>query len=826
VRDERVAWWKRGLLVVATLGGIALTPIIVVLLVALALAPSTPDGAAIQRAAVVHPTLVYAVNGEKLTQFEAPFREWVPLDSIPLHVIHALIATEDRRFYEHSGLDLRRTAAAAWRTLWGDPQGGSTITQQLARNLFPARIGTAFTPERKLREMIAATRIERAHTKREILEAYLNTAPFLYNAIGIEMAARTYFSTPTSALTVEEGAMLVAMLKGPAFYSPVRHPDRAVRRRNLVLSQMATVGSLAPAARDSLSRLPLALDFHRQPEHNSTAPHFTAAVRHELEEWAEAYGYDVTRDALVVWTTLDPGIQRDAQAALRRQTERLQAVADVEWAARGMPSFGGADAYARRNGPNAFSYYWNTHPRVVASHTRASGRYEQLVAGGMTAEAAVEALAGDAAFNDSLRAVVTRLEAALVALDPRTGAVRAYVGSRDFDLDEYDHAGVARRQPGSAFKPFVYAAALAAGYGPQDRIRDEAVAIDLGGGRIWRPTNSGRISGAEMTLANALAYSKNTITVRLANEIGIGRVAVTARRMGIRSPLDVVPSLALGTSPVTLLELVGAYGTLLNEGRHARPRLIARIETADGRVLESFEPDARYAIPGRDARTLTAMLRNAVERGTGTGLRAFSLRGQYAGKTGTTQRNADGWFVGMHPDLVAGAWVGFNDQRVGFRSNYWGQGGHNALLLVGDFFQRVEDRFPPSAFPAAPQPLPPFESPSSSDTLELDRYFAQQETESMADFDPYYADPVPTAPARDVAPAYEELGYTPYGAHRRGGTDDPAPEPRPAAPRRADPPEPDPPEPDPPTAPDEPTPREPPPPADRGIEVAPPPSEL
>jgi penicillin-binding protein 1A len=287
-----------------------------------------------------------------------------------------------------------------------------------------------------------------------------------------------------------------------------------------------------------------------------------------------------------------------------------------------------------------------------------------------------------------------------------------------------------------------------------------------------------------MTLSNALTYSKNTITVRLATEIGIGRVAVTARRMGIRSPLDVVPSLALGTSPVTLLEMVNAYGTMLNEGRHVRPRLISRIETADGQVLQSFEPESQYGIPARDARTLTAMLRNAVERGTGTGLRAFGLDGQYAGKTGTTQRNADGWFIGMHPDLVAGAWVGFNDQRVRFRSSYWGQGGHNALLLVGDFFQRMRDRLPASSFPAPPEPLPPFEPPLA-DTLELDRFFVQQETESMADFDPYYAMEPPPAADPDIAPAYEELGYGPGGTYRPPppapdayGDDQPAARPR------------------------------------------------
>ncbi|HLA64336.1 MAG TPA: transglycosylase domain-containing protein, partial [Rhodothermales bacterium] len=644
-----------------------------------------------------------------------------------------------------------------------------TITQQLARNLFPARIGTAITPERKVREWIAAFRIERLHNKREILEAYLNTAPFLYNAVGLEMAARTYFSKPAFQLTIEEGATLVGMLKGPAYYSPVRHPDRARERRDLVLGLMAEQGILTAAVADSLQALPLTLRFQRQPEHESAAPHFTAAVRRVVEEWAETYGYDVTRDGLVVWTTLEPGLQREAEAAVDRQVERLEAVAAVEWSSRGMPSLGSADAYvARAQRTDGFGYFWASHPEVFDAHARESRRYHDLRAEGISEDEALAVLRDDGDFGDSLRTSVARLEAGLVALDPRTGDVRAYVGSRDWNVDQYDHAGVARRQPGSTFKLFVYATALQSGYGPEDTVRDEAVAVDMGGGRVWRPTNSGSSgSGAEVSLNDALAYSRNTVTVRLANEVGIARVAVTARRMGIRSRLDVVPSLALGTSPVTLLEMAGAYGTVANGGRHAEPRLVTRITTADGRLLEEFRSHDTYAIPARDANTLAAMLRGAVERGTGRGLAAFGLRGQYAGKTGTTQLSADGWFIGLHPDLVAAAWVGFNDQRLRFRSSYWGQGGHNALLVVGDFLQRAA--LPPAAFAAPPEPLPPFEVPTN-DSLDLSPYFSEFDY-APAEMDPYETgEPLP-----DIAPAYGEMGYDPTGGS--GGRKPPLPEP-------------------------------------------------
>ncbi len=729
LRDPKTKTWRKILLAVSGLLVVGLTAVIGLAVYVAILIPTTPSGLELQRAAEARPSIVLAASGEKLTQFEAPFREWVSLDNVPQHVVDALLATEDRKFYDHNGIDIRRTLGAVWHSVTGNREGGSTITQQLARNLFPVEIGRSGTIKRKIREIIAAVKIERAHTKRDILEAYVNTVPFLYNATGVERAAQTYFSKSATQLTVSEGATLVAMLKGPDYYNPVRHPQRATERRNLVLRLMAEQGDLDASELERLRGSDLGLNFRRLPGNESLAPHFTAAVRVRMEAWAARNGYDLEADGLVIRTTLDLGMQRVAEDAVREQAARLQAVADVEWSRSGMPSLGNADAYARyRSGVEPFGYFWRTRSAVVERHIRRSDDFRNDVEGGRSEAEVMAELQRNAAYMDSLRTVATRLEAGFVAVEPSSGDVRAWVGSRDFALDEFDHVAVARRQPGSTFKPFVYAAALQRGYSPLDLITDEAVTINLGGGRTWRATNSGSLgSGAELTLADGLAYSKNTITVQLMDEIGPARVALLARQMGISdSDLDAVPSLALGTSPVTLLEMVSAYGTIANEGLRRVPRLVTRIETANGHVLEAFGGQGGQVLTRSDARTLIDMMRGVVDRGTGRGIRDWGVVGDVAGKTGTTQRNADGWFILMHPNLVAGSWVGFNDQQVAFRSNYWGQGAHNALFVVGQFFRDYQSRLPDSRFPDPPNygQIPDSTYASADSVYEwIDRFF-------------------------------------------------------------------------------------------------------
>ena len=607
----------------------------------LLLIPFTPGIGDLRKAKSEVPAVVMSVDGVVLAEYKRINRQWVRLRGISPHVVDALIATEDRRFYQHHGIDLRRTAGAVVSTLKGETQGGSTITQQLARNLYPDEIGRAATLTRKAREAVTALKIEAVYTKDEILETYLNTVPFLYNAFGIEMAARTYFDKGADRLDVLESATLIGMLKGTSAYNPVLNPERALQRRNLVLAQMASFGKLDPAQLPALSARPLKLDFERQVEPIGPAPHVAMHLRKWLIEWADRKGYDIYADALVVRTTLHSRMQRAANQAVARQLAQLQPLADAR----------------RRRGEER-----------------------------------------------------SLLQAGFLALDPRDGQVRAWVGGRDFSQEQFDHVAQARRQPGSTFKPFVYGAAFLQGYSPDDTFIDQPVAIPIPGGGVWTPTDATPPTGESLTLRDGLAYSRNTITAQLMQKVGPARVAELARSMGIRqSRLELVPSLALGTSPVTLREMVSAYGTIANGGSYIEPVLVLRVEGRGGKVLEEFRPPPHEAgMQHAQALTLVDVMRGAVDRGTGVAIRQrYGIQADVAGKTGTTQDNSDGWFILMHSQLVAGAWVGFNDNHVAMAES-WGQGARSALPMVGDFFQQsLRARWiDPQAEFAIPRPRP------------------------------------------------------------------------------------------------------------------------
>ena len=657
----RLGW--RGLLRVA----VAL-PLLMVLY-ALLLIPFTPSIRDIRKAATEQPAQIMTADGRKLTEFKRSNRVWVRLQDISPHVIDALIATEDHRFYQHFGLDWRRTASAALQTFSGERQGGSTLTQQLARNLYPEAIGREPTLTRKLKEAITALKIEAVYSKDEILETYLNTVPFLYNAFGIEMAARTYFDESADTLDLLQSATLVGMLKGNSYYNPVLNPERALQRRNTVLAQLVRRDKLSAGQYDKLKSRPLELDFERQREPLGPAPHFAQQLRKWLIAWADRHNRNLYADGLVVRTTLDSRLQAAANQAVARQGARLQAVADAAWNAA-----------------------WRGGNPLVRDFVRESAPYRAARASGLDEETALKRLLSDAAFMRRLREQKTMLQAGFVALDPRNGHVLAWVGSRDYERDAFDHVQQARRQPGSTFKPFVYGEAFRKGISPDDKLVDRAVEIPIGGGEVWRPSDGGPPSGREMSLRDGLAYSKNTITAQLMQQVGPARVARLARAMGVRqSRLEEVPSLALGTSPVTLKEMATAYATIANGGGYIEPLPVTRIEDRDGRVLEEFIPAAAESVlPERTAYALLDVMRGVIDRGTGSEIRSrWGIRADVAGKTGTTQDNTDGWFLLMHPQLVAGAWVGFNDNRVTLRSDYWGQGAHSALPMVGDFTARA-----------------------------------------------------------------------------------------------------------------------------------------
>ncbi|CAN7347530.1 penicillin-binding protein 1A [Rhizobacter sp. LjRoot28] len=677
---------------------------------------TSPSVSALRDIQDARPSTVMSADGQVLGSFRRAKVERVALSEVSPHVVNALIATEDHRFREHRGIDVKRTFSAMFHTATGDLQGGSTITQQLARNLFPEDIGRSRSVHRKLKEMITALRIERVYSKDEILESYLNTVPFLYNVVGIEMAARTYCDTSARSLDIVQSATLVGMLKGTQYYNPVRNPERAQKRRNVVLAQMARHGHIAADQLERLAAKPLAVRLNHQSDADGLAPHYVAHVRKWLLEWAESQDVDLYADGLVIETTLDAELQKAANAAVREQAAALQQIADTEWGQAAMRSASARQKSAERP-LEPFAHLWKKRPELLEAFVRDSDAYREAVAGGASAADAYKAVLSDADALSRLKRDRTRLEAGLLAIDPTNGEIKAWVGSRDFDADQYDHVAQAERQPGSTFKPFVYGAALEAGIGPERTYMDDPVEIPLGDGRVWKPTDMTGTSGAPMSLRDGLVYSKNTITAQVMQEVGVERTVELARALGVdRSKLDAVPSLALGTSPVTLLELVNAYASIARQGIRHTPVLVRRITDREGRVLATFGTESRQAMTTDAAIELTDMMRGVVSRGTGTLVRTrFGVTGDVAGKTGTTQNNTDGWFVLMHPQLVAGAWVGFNDARVTIRSNYWGQGGHNAVLLVGDFFRQAlkaraidgDARFPPSRRPPPPPEIAP-----------------------------------------------------------------------------------------------------------------------
>jgi penicillin-binding protein 1A len=683
-RLKRIARWA-GLVTAAAGAALAVTICVLVY--------TTPDVEQLRHAQAVRPSVILSADGEVIGRFATAYQAPVTLKDVSPDLINALIATEDRRFYEHQGIDPIRLVASVWNTLHGDMQGGSTLTQQLARNLFPVEIGNERSLTRKLREAITALRLERNSSKAQILESYLNSAPFLYNVRGIEMAARTYFDKSAAQLDTAQCATLVGMLKGSQRYNPVRNPERARERRNLVMAQMVKRGTLTPARYAQLRKQPLVLDF-RRPEDGGIgqARHFVAHLREQLVDWADAHDVDLDSDGLVIRTTLDARLQKLAQEAVSQQVALLQRIAGEEWSESRLRTARLQPAPASGKGAPAmpFAQFWREHDALLAEMARATPQFRSARAGGQSDAQALAAVLADSATLARLRSDKTQLSAGFVAIDPASGAVRAWVGSPDFGRTQFDHVVQARRQPGSTFKPFVYGAALQRGISTEHAYLDAAVDIVLADGRVWRPTDGSGASGEPMTLREGLVQSKNTITAQVMQEVGAEAVVGFAQAAGVRaSPLDPVPSLALGTSPVTLLEIANAYATLAALGERHEPLLITQISDRNGRVLETFEAAPERVLERPLIEKLVDVMRGVVQTGTGSAARTeFGLRGDLAGKTGTTQNNTDGWFLLMSPRLVAGAWVGFDDARVTIRSNYWGQGGHNALRLVGAFFQQ------------------------------------------------------------------------------------------------------------------------------------------
>ena len=663
---------------------------------------------------IIHPKTdvaseVYSDDGILLHKFFSENRSPVKYEEISQHFIDALISTEDERFYQHSGIDFVGLFAAFKDAARGHARGASTISQQLVKNIHKMRSKhtglLGYIPGVKMiimksKEMIIATELEMVCSKEEILTMYANTVDFGSNAYGIKTAAKTYFGTTPKDLTVEEAAVLVGLLKATTAYNPKINPKNALRRRNTVIDNMYTHGHLTRSECDSLKNLPIELRFSIENAYDGKALYFRQAVLNELRNVAPEL--DPYTDGLKIYTTLDSRMQRYAEEAVREQMRKVQTNFEGHWGNsdpwvddRNQPIPGFLEAKIKQT--DTYRYLaarYPDNPEIILQKLREPHPVKLFSYDGPK-EAVMSSL-------DSLRYMLRFMHTGFVAIEPETGYVRAYVGDIDFKTWKHDNV-MASHQPGSTFKLFVYSAAMKYGLCPADRRRDEYIQMDVydkGKKTVWRPHNAdGRISGANMPLRTAFAKSINTVAVKVGQEVGIPRVIATAKDMGIVSPLDDAPSLALGACDVTPYELISAYTTVANYGVHVKPFCITRVEDADGRVIYTARAEKRTALTEKEAYYMQVLLGAGVSDGGGTSQTVGSQAylGQWywnkklslGGKTGTSNSHADAWFVGVTPKLVGGAWVGGEYRQIHFRTGALGQGSRTALPIFGLFMKKV-----------------------------------------------------------------------------------------------------------------------------------------
>ncbi|MEZ4825993.1 MAG: transglycosylase domain-containing protein [Bacteroidia bacterium] len=642
-------------------------------------------------------TQVISADGTVLDNFYVTEnRVNVKLNDVSPYVVDALIATEDARFYEHSGVDYWSIPALLKRNLTGTTSGGSTITMQLSRNLFNA-VSRERTAIRKIKEVIVSALLEKNYTKQEILEGYLNTVNIYGNAYGIEMASQRLFGKKSRNLNIDEAAVMVGMLKGQGVFDPIRNPDTVISRRNVVFGQMVKYGFLNPDSIniDSLKSLPIVTAAQGRDHVQGTAPYFRQHVRAFLKEWCQnnpkpdGTFYNPYTDGLKVYTTLDARMQMHAEAAVREHLSKLQ------------ESF---NKHLKGHEP------YKEEPAILTDLTRQSERYLKAKKAGKSdseidAEFAKPVKMRIFSWNgdidtvlsplDSIKYYSQFLETGMVSINPINGEIKAWIGGIDFEYFKYDHVALGKRQVGSTFKPFVYAAAI--DYGnrtPCDQELNQPVVFENtdGNGTRWVPKNSDGKIGGLMTLRTALATSTNLVTARLIKQITPTVVAKYAQRMGIQTPLEPVPSLCLGTTDLSVLELTGAYGTFVNRGRRLDPHFISRIEDNKGNVLAEFQPTPVQALSENSAYMMIELLKGVVDEPGGTASRLrymYKFRNEIGAKTGTTQNHSDGWFVGVTPNLVSGVWVGCADRRVRFRTITLGQGASMALPIWAIYMQKL-----------------------------------------------------------------------------------------------------------------------------------------
>ena len=706
-------------------------------------------------------TAILFSDGTQMGQYYRENRIPVDYERISPNVVNALIATEDERFREHSGIDLRGTMRAA--VYLGKKGGASTLTQQLSKMLFTNR-STNFIKRtfQKFQEWIISARLERQYTKDEIIAMYLNRFDWINQAVGINSAARVYFNTTPDSLRIEEAALLVGMCKNPALFNPLRRPDTTLTRRMVVLDQMRKNGFLSTQQYDSLKALPLGLRFQRVDHTEGPAPYYREVLRAKLIKlfaeknkdgelrFAKADGspYDIYTDGLKVYTTLDRRMQQYAEHGVREHLgSELQ------------PDFF-KDLAKKKNRPFDFRVSKEEIDGILNTAMKRSVRYRILTGkqcgncerparyieqkmheghkhfhcrpdlGGcdtywpVVKEEEIPKIFDtptkmrvftwkgerDTVMSpmDSIRYYKGFLQSGLLSIDPHTGFVKAWVGGIDFKHFQYDHVEQARRQVGSTFKPFVYATALREGMDLCREVPNQRVCFDMPPGQPdWCPENSDAVYGGMVTLEYALANSMNTVTAWLMKQYGPQAVTVLARHMGVKSPLEAVPSLCLGVADLTLMEMTGAFASFANQGVYIEPILFTRIEDKNGNTIYDVTPSTYEALDEITAYKMLKILKGVTDgaynpstgKVVGTGLRlrtSWGNRQKYAnikfptaGKTGTTQNNSDGWFIGITPDLVTGVWTGADDRSVRFSSTDKGQGANMALPIYGYYMNGV-----------------------------------------------------------------------------------------------------------------------------------------
>ena len=652
-------------------------------------------------------TEVYSSDMKVIGKYYAENRTNVKFKEISPNVVKALIATEDARFYDHSGVDIKALVRAIVGAATGSSSsgGGSTITQQLAKMLFPREdLHGMKLVIRKMKEWIIAVRLEREYTKEEIIALYLNKFDFVNNAVGIKSAAQIYFNTTPDSLRIEQAAVLVGMAKNPAYFNPNRFHDRSEGRRNTVLAQMAKYNYIDEKELERAQKIPLKLVFRPEDHNEGLAPYFREYLRDVfLKKWCEEHPkpdgskYDIYRDGLKIYTTIDSRMQRYAEAAVAEHMKALQTDFDKE-------------CKRKKNAPFAWNVNKEEIKSILLQGMKRSERYRVLKKAGLSedeitkifnikTEMTIFTWKGEKdtvmSPNDSIRYYKSFLQTGMMSIEPQTGYIKAWVGGISHKYFQYDHVQIGQaRQVGSTFKPFVYALAIQEGYSPCYRLPNVKTCIDMPAGQpLYCPENSAgeeKLEGKMLTLQQALAHSINYISAYLIKQFGPNAVADLARRMGIVSKIDPTPSICLGTPEISVFEMVGANATFANKGTWIEPTYITRIEDKNGKVLADFIPRTEEVMNEEKSYVMLELMKGVVQGGTGSRLRyRYKLTQPMAGKTGTTQNNSDGWFMGITPDLVTGCWVGGEDRAVHFDRTDQGQGASMALPIFAKYMQKV-----------------------------------------------------------------------------------------------------------------------------------------